>query len=94
MFYCSSPYELEFFEIQIYDRWGNEIFQSQSIEDTWSGRIQSQSAKSSAFSYKLEYQIEVCSGKSETFTKFGTIVLVRWLYEIDCEEVENSEIIS
>lgn len=77
VFYCSSPYDLENYDIQIYDRWGSEIFRSASIDESWSGTINGRVSNSNSYSYKLEYDLEVCSGKIETFTKYGTIVILK-----------------
>lgn len=41
------------FELQIYDRWGNKVFVSQSIEDSWKGDYKGQAALSGIYVYRL-----------------------------------------
>lgn len=46
---------IDYYQINIYDRWGKHIFQSNSINTPWDGRYNGEKVKSDAYFYKIEY---------------------------------------
>lgn len=64
------------YQFQIYDRWGELIFQSEDPEEKWRGRVKGSStlAKPDVYVWKLKLRSEI-SGEHETFT--GHVTLVR-----------------
>ena len=71
-FSLGSNCELQMYELQIFDRWGNPIFSSTDIHKSWDGTIKSQDAESGMYLYHLTY--DFLNNKIEDY---GTINLVR-----------------
>ncbi len=53
----SGDIVIESFEMSIYDRWGNQVFVSRSIDEVWDGRIQNGDLLQGVYSYfaKIDY---------------------------------------
>ncbi len=66
---------MEDFELQIFTRWGELIFTSNSTDVGWDGTFKGDAAQNGVYVYKMWY-INTCIG-SDFVQKFGHIVLVR-----------------
>lgn len=55
-FYLRSACPLTSYDIQISDRWGQSVFSSQSIDDSWDGQINGQPAAVGAYPFKISYR--------------------------------------
>lgn len=64
--------ELERFSITIYDRWGNEVFQSNDILESWDGTYQGSPALMGVYTYIIQY-----GSNDESLEKYGTVTLIR-----------------
>jgi gliding motility-associated-like protein len=62
------------FTINIYDRWGKEVFQSNDLNNSWDGLINGQDAASGIYSYMVWYNTGL---SSISITKYGMINLIR-----------------
>lgn len=62
-----------FFELQIYNRWGNRVFNTTNINDCWNGNLNGKPAEVGTYYYFIRYKTPVCG---ETFKK-GSIHLLR-----------------
>ncbi len=61
------------FDLKIYDRWGEKVFETNSIMNCWDGEYKGQALNTAVFVYY--YQATLANG--ETFTQKGNISLIR-----------------
>lgn len=61
--------EIEAFELLIFNRWGEQLFKSQSLDNSWDGK----NAQTGVYSYKVTVQYKNNSRE----TKTGKILLIR-----------------
>lgn len=66
-----TPYEG--YELHIFNRWGNPVFYSQSMDDCWDGRHNFQAQPMSMYAYKL--RTFDCQGRA--VIKAGNVTLIR-----------------
>ena len=64
--------DMDNYLLQIYDRWGNRIFESTNPEIGWDGKVGGKLAKTGAYAYLLSVQ----SSSGNTFVKRGTITMI------------------
>ena len=64
--------ELYEYELLIYDKWGNPVFSSFDIMNSWNGKIRVDNAASGIYSYRLTYNFF-----DNVIEKFGTLNLLR-----------------
>lgn len=62
------------FEWTIYDRWGEVIFQANSIHDTWDGTFNNQACQDGTYVWKITYST---SGSAYVEQKSGRVTLLR-----------------
>jgi gliding motility-associated-like protein len=61
--------------LQIYNRWGNKVFETQNIEDSWTGEHgQKGTADLDVYFYMLKYK---CRVNNKDYLKKGDVLLVR-----------------
>ncbi len=72
-FVVNSPCELQSFSIQIYNRWGNVVFESDDLENSWDGMAKKEESPSGVYVYHLEYTL--IDGTEHELN--GSVVLVR-----------------
>ena len=60
------------FKMQIYNRWGQLLFETSDIGSGWDGSYYGNKVMGGSFVYKIEYFIG-----SKNFVKTGTVVVVR-----------------
>ena len=65
--------QVDFYNLQIFDRWGNLIFESLSKDKGWNGKYQDQNINPGVYPYVVQYQIH----GSERKVKAGDVTLVR-----------------
>jgi gliding motility-associated-like protein len=68
----TCPELLDNYELHIYNRWGNEVFESNDPEVEWNGRHNDENAPSAIYVYWARYTIN-----GEEFTDKGDINLLR-----------------
>lgn len=64
------------FDFHIFDRWGNQIFYSSDIDQSWNGMIAGQLLKPAVFVWYLEASFELC-GQAYQVQRKGDVVLIR-----------------
>ncbi len=64
--------ELVKYELQIFDRWGNNVFSSKDINESWDGNYGFENTLSGLYTYRLSYNFF-----DRDQVKFGTINLLR-----------------
>lgn len=62
------------YNIFIYDRWGQQVFESRDIDISWDGTFNWQNSEAGVYSYKIWYNT---GENSESVIKQGTITLIR-----------------
>ena len=67
---------IENYTLEVFDRWGNRVYQSKSPEEGWNGIYKSALSAPAVFVYQLKFESSFC-GKKETITKFGDVTLVK-----------------
>ena len=68
--------ELNNYHEIIFDRWGNIVFESFSVDDFWDGNYDGQKATMGAYLYFIEYNINN-NGNNLPQTKTGTVTIIR-----------------
>lgn len=65
---------LVFFELQVFDRWGEKIFESHDISDGWDGNYNGNKAQLGVYSYRLLYRY---TGEQGNHLINGHVSLIR-----------------
>lgn len=66
-------YDVEQFELMIFDRWGNLVFQTQTNGDYWDGYYKGQLLNTGVYTYTLNYTLTDVGTQKKT----GNITLIR-----------------
>ena len=67
--------ELVFFELEIYDRWGKQVYKSNDINSNWDGTYSTGSgSRANTFSYILKYR-DLCDLENQVMT--GTLQILK-----------------
>ena len=61
---------MDYFEI--YDRWGEKVWETKEIKETWDGSKNNTPLNNGTYMYKIKYQ---CS--NQEYVKFDSFVLLR-----------------
>lgn len=64
----------EFNEIHLFDRWGNELYYSDDILDTWDGNYKGQPLMPGVYVYRIDY---TCLETGEQLNIYGDITVMR-----------------
>jgi gliding motility-associated-like protein len=70
--FVNAYWEISFYQLSIYDRWGNQVFVTHDISDSWNGN----NASVGMYAWSLEYQLKDDENNGKQI-KSGEIVLVR-----------------
>ncbi len=78
----SEDCEILKFNLQIFDRWGRLVYESQSIdsESAWDGRVDNNQLKGGVYLYKLNIDMvnyNNRNGRSVKVEKQGSVILIR-----------------
>ncbi|MBK9722127.1 MAG: gliding motility-associated C-terminal domain-containing protein [Saprospiraceae bacterium] len=65
--------QVEFYKLQIFDRFGNLVFETLNKDNGWNGKFESQNMNPGVFAYHIQYQIKGSKRK----LKAGDVTLVR-----------------
>lgn len=71
-----SPCILDAYEMQIFDRWGNQVFFSTNPSLGWDGRIKGDLARQGAYVWMIRYTVNE-NGIAREATERGDVVLLR-----------------
>jgi gliding motility-associated-like protein len=64
------------FKFMIFDRWGNQLFQTQSTEEAWDGVFDGQAMNPAVHVWYLEADVAIC-GRIIHVVKKGDVTIVR-----------------
>jgi gliding motility-associated-like protein len=60
----------------IFNRWGKKVFESQSPDDAWDGKVDGADAPSDVYVWQLEYEA-IREGVREKLMEKGDVALLR-----------------
>lgn len=63
------------YSISIYDRWGNNVFKSQSADDCWDGTFRNKKVEQGVYVYMIASEVLFC-GKKHMLHKTGDVTLI------------------
>jgi gliding motility-associated-like protein len=69
--------ELKGYHFVVYNRWGQEVFNSNDPSERWDGNLNGEPLQFGLYSYMLRYNFEKRGPKSDYQVKFGTVKLIR-----------------
>lgn len=72
-FILKAPCPLEYYRLEIFNRWGEKVFESNDVNDSWDGTIGSKPAKPDTYLYLLEYE----SPHSDPVYEKGALTLLK-----------------
>ncbi len=74
--YVANEVQVLFFELNIFDRWGNHLTSFQTTEDFWDGKLNNSFMNPGVFVYYYKATIVACGQKVDLFRK-GDMTLVK-----------------
>ena len=72
----NNKYKVIEYLFSIYDRWGNLVFTTHSLDNCWDGKLNSENAEQDVYVYIIDAVIDRCKGVSSV-RKIGDVTLVR-----------------
>jgi gliding motility-associated-like protein len=69
-----SPFPISHCVLRIFNRWGEEIFQSDNITQGWDGKKAGKDCPGGVYVYKIVFEVD---GVAESQERTGTVMLVR-----------------
>lgn len=77
----SETCPVEFYQITIFDRWGQVVFESNSLQegDAWNGQVNGNSARAGVYMYKISAKMRSVNNREKLVIKNlqGSLVLLR-----------------
>jgi len=71
--FFNEAYPLESYSLQIYNRWGSQVFQSTTLTQSWDGQFNQEELSTAVFFWIMTYQLV---GYDKTYQKSGTVTIV------------------
>jgi gliding motility-associated-like protein len=75
--YCAPDVDLVAYQLLIFDRWGELIFNGDEMDDCWDGNFKGKPLDSMVFVYWLNLTARNCEGVDEAVFLKGEVLLVR-----------------
>jgi gliding motility-associated-like protein len=72
--YNNNPFPISHFVLHIFNRWGEEIFQSDDITQGWDGKKNGNLCPGGVYVYKIVFSVDGVPGSQE---RVGTVMLIR-----------------
>jgi gliding motility-associated-like protein len=72
-----TPHELSEFEMIIFDRWGEKVFSTDSMNNLWDGTFKGQNVASDVYIFKVVASYMDCLGMPYQISKKGDVTLLR-----------------
>ena len=76
-FFTTKAFNIQDFEIWIYDRWGELIFTSKNVDNWWDGTYKGNPCQIDVYVWKARYSILSENGDTDVFNKVGRVSLIR-----------------
>ncbi len=77
VFRVFSGCPIENFNLQLFDRWGNQVFQSTDIATGWDGTFRGQNVDTNIYVWRISYDTTDTSGQVVNTVLTGDITLIR-----------------
>jgi gliding motility-associated-like protein len=77
VFKAYTPNSFASYNLYIYDRWGQLIFESEKPEEGWDGKVNNNDAPEGSYVWLLVYQIDAKGIEKEQLKKQGVVTLVK-----------------
>jgi len=74
--YVSSDVVINQFHLEIYDRWGSKVFESDDIDNCWNGKFKDDPLELGVYCYILSLDYTECNEPKNTLF-YGDITLIR-----------------
>ncbi|MEZ4921384.1 MAG: PKD domain-containing protein [Saprospiraceae bacterium] len=74
--YLTEGVDLISYQFQVYDRWGNKLFETRDISTGWTGPFRAEDMQPGVFVWILEAEVQFC-GRNKTIRMEGDVTLVR-----------------
>ncbi|WP_020535326.1 T9SS C-terminal target domain-containing protein [Lewinella cohaerens] len=71
-----SHCSLEAYEMQVFDRWGSQVYQSSNPNDGWNGKIRGDLARQGTYVWMIQYTVSE-NGIARSTSQRGDVVLLR-----------------
>jgi gliding motility-associated-like protein len=65
------------YELTVYNRWGERVFQSAKVSEGWDGTFEGKQAQPGVYLYQIVYKLRNEEGTIRLKTKEGTVQLIR-----------------
>lgn len=75
--YLNNHYTAASFLIRIYDRWGNEMFESRSIHSAWDGNFNGENMQPGVYVWYIEAEVILCGGERLPVFRSGDVTIIR-----------------
>ena len=62
------------YQLQIFDRWGEVIFEAIDPKKGWDGRLKEVPLPNAVYAYRLKYQRKT---DAAIFSKYGSVLLIK-----------------
>lgn len=70
--------DIQHYQMQVFDRWGNLLFESQELAQGWDGMSRGQKTLPGVYAYVIRYQIQGQNGAIERRVQSGDLLLLSW----------------
>ena len=77
VFKVSSSVRLDYFELHLYDRWGDELREMRDVEEVWDGTFLGEMMNPGVYVWWLKARGENCDGSIEEVLLKGDVTIVR-----------------
>lgn len=74
--YAAEGVEIRSYQLLVFDRWGNLLFETETLEEGWDGRFEAEELDPAVFAYYVRATLVVCGQVRELF-KEGDVTLIR-----------------
>jgi gliding motility-associated-like protein len=73
----ASPDDVAEFNMKVFNRWGEKVFESNSVVSGWDGMKAGTYCPAASYVWKINYKVAAAGSAGETVTQTGTLELVR-----------------
>lgn len=77
IFRVITDLEVENMELQVYNRWGQKVFETSSVEEGWDGMMNGSIAASDVYVWTVNVRFTRCDGENDDLFLKGDLTLIR-----------------
>ncbi len=75
--YFGPDIQLLEYQLHIFDKWGNQVFEARNIEDCWDGSFRGKELGAAVFAWFISAKIMDCAGEEMRIFREGEVTAVR-----------------